>query len=218
MLTRADLLFERFCIERNIVCSRIPTGPDQTPDYEIRLGTKPVEVEVKQMEANEEDRAFAEKFHRTGRAAWWVDRGRARQSILDAIKQLRAYAKGRMPTIVLLYDTIGTSTGYLDSGSIAYCLYGPEQWHFAVGRDPGSHAYLGSTFGGGRVATLQHNTTLSAVAVLREPISDQRIELLVYHNTYAALPLLPEDLRAEGVRHFMFRAPDAVRLPRWQEA
>ena len=218
MLTQADLLFERFCTERDIVCSRIPTGSARTPDYEIRLGIKPVAVEVKQLEANEEDRAFAEKVHRRGRAAWWVDRGRAKQSILDAIKQLRAYAKDRMPAIVGLYDTIGTSTGYLDSGSIAYCLYGPEQWRFAVGHGPGSHAYLGSKFGGGRVATDQHNTTLSAVAVLREPILKERIELFVYHNTYAALPLLPRDLRAEGVKHFMFRAPDAVRLPRWQEA
>jgi Phage integrase family len=109
---------------------------------------------------------------------------RALQSILDGVKQLRAYAKGRRPAIVVLYELAGLLE-YLKPDNIAQCLYGPRQVHVAVPEDAGQEGWvLGSSYGGGRVATEHHNTTLSAVAVLRTSGGTETVS--VFHNAFAA--------------------------------
>jgi hypothetical protein len=124
-------------------------------------------------------------------ASYWVNMSRARQSILDGVKQLRAYAKGGRPAIVVLYELAGLLE-YLKADNIAQCLYGPRQVH---------------------VATEHHNTTLSAVAVLRTSGGTETVS--VFHNAFAAVPIEPYRFRFDGVRHFAWRTPDPNRVPGW---
>jgi hypothetical protein len=172
-------------------------------------------VEVKQLEPSVEDRRIFEQARDAQSTGYWVDMSRARQSILDGVRQLRARCKGRQPAMIVLYEVVDL-LGYLDSDSIAQCLYGPERVQIAVPHDPGREPWvLGGSHGGGRVATETHNTTLSAVGVL------QRIgegdALTVFHNVFATFPIDPHRFRFEGVRHFAWQAPDANHLPRWVE-
>jgi hypothetical protein len=132
MLTEAESLFEPFCVEHQIACQRIPEGAEKTPDYEITLAGRRIAVEVKQLEPNAQDLAFFEDLRTIGHAGGAVDTGRARSAIQDAMKQLRPYAKGRMPAVVVLYDTMGSAIGYLDADNLADCLYGEEKVHFLV--------------------------------------------------------------------------------------
>jgi hypothetical protein len=217
-MTEAELLFEDFCRHRQITLSRIPVGPLPTPDYEMACGQLRAAVEVKQLEPNVEDLARAAELDSKGMTTGWVQMDRARQSILDGTKQLRSYAKGQLPGIVLLYDTMGIGSQYLSSECISRCLYGPEVVHLSVPRDPPREpVVLGSSFGGGRVATGVHNTTLSAAAVLRFSKHEGRGWLLVYHNVHAALPLDPDALRYPDVLHYVLRSGSPGEFPRWQE-
>lgn len=217
VLTQAEILFEKYCTDHGIPFTRIPEGLTRTPDYELVLGGGAVAVEVKQLDPNEEDRAFLHDLRTKGRAGGMVDMGRAWQSIQDAVKQLRRYAKGRMPAVVLLYNSMGSAIPHLDPYNLAYCLYGPEKVHYAVPADPHLDVrQLGMSRGGGSLATKQHNTTLSAIAVLQH-ISADEVGLSVYHNIHASTPLRPAQCEVHGIRQYKFEQPGPGLMPDWRQ-
>lgn len=214
MLTEAEILFERFCNYRSVPWQRIPECSQRTPDYEITLSGQPVAVEVKQIEPNASDLAFFAELRTRGSAGRSVNTSRAQDHIRSAAKQLRAYAKGKMPALAVLYDTMGL-TGYLDPYSIARCLYGPERVHFAIGSFAEDDVFLGMSHGPGRVATRQHNTSLSGVAVIQP--ADPDVHLNLFHNRFAEIPLEPNVMRLAGVRQFVFSSAKPGLIEEWQE-
>jgi hypothetical protein len=212
-MTISERHFERFCERRRIPVRRLPEGQGRTPDYEIFVDGAEILAEVKQIEPNAGDRDILNEVTNGRAASYWVNMSRARQSILDGVRQLRGYAKEGRSGIVVLYELVPL-LGYLDADSIAQCLYGPERVHVAVPEDPAREPWvLGGSHGGGRVATEDHNTTLSAVAVLR--MSGETEEVSIFHNVFAAVPVDPDRFRFDGVRHFAWQAPDPRFLPRW---
>lgn len=218
-MTEADILFERFCSERQIGIKRIVESSTMTPDYEIRIGSLVVAVEVKQLTPINDDKKFLKKFREQGAKAHYVNMDRPRQNIRCATKQLRAHTQRLMPAIVVLFDTLGGLLGYLDLDNIAQCLYGAEQFHFAVPNpEPGvprkKPEILGASLGGGRIATEKHNTTLSAVCILKFERAANRLSMEVLHNCYAAKPIDPNNFRIPDVTHFMYKATDAHTMPR----
>lgn len=219
-MTEAEHLFERFCREAGVECRRIGEGPTKTPDYEVRVGGLLVAVEVKQLEPNADDTAKLEKLQKERRVSGWENMERPRQSILDATRQLRAHAKGVMPGVCVLYDTVGGLFGYLDSDNIAQCLYGAERYHYVVPdyeanpQETGPEL-IGVSLGGRRIATPEHNTTLSAVAVLRSGGSAGQLSMAVFHNCYAAIPLPPESFSLPNVTHFVYRSSVPGAIPEW---
>lgn len=52
--------------------------------------------------------------------------------------------------------------------------------------------------------TKEHNTSILALALLRE-VGPKSITLVVYHNSFAAVPLRLADLPRRGVHHFSMR-------------
>jgi hypothetical protein len=212
-MTESEMLFERFCRERGITFKRLEEAATRTPDYEMGLATLRAAVEVKQLEPNTQDRKLLSELRQTGAMSHWVNMQRPRQAILDATRQLRAHGRGVMPSIALLFDMAGGLLGYLGAASIAQSLYGARLVHLAD--VPGRQLeVLGASFGGRRVATEKHNTSLSAVAVLRLFQNDV-LSLTMFHNRYAAIPLDPSELRARNVEHFAWTQDTAAVLPRW---
>lgn len=208
-------MFEAFCAARDIKCSRIPESREKSPDYEVILLDRPVAVEIKQLEPNASDREIATQLATLGRAAFSVEMGRARDSITAAVKQLRPYTEKRIPGIVVLHDATGTAN-YLDPYNIAYCLYGAEKVRFSVPADPRQEIqHLGMSRGGGSVATPKHNTTLSAVGVLRHGWEPGELVLAIFHNLHAAVPLRWEEVARYGIPQFRFGAKDEGRMPEW---
>jgi hypothetical protein len=216
MSTKAEELFEQFCGSRGIPCHRISETLRKTPDYEIVLGTTEILVEVKQLEPNDEDRAFFERLRTEGHASEMVDMGRARPAIHDAMKQLGPHARGRKPALVVLHDTMGSARGYLDAYKLAYCLYGSERVHYLVPNDPGRNiVYAGMSRGGRSVATAHHNTTLSAVAILHSPGLSGIPDLTVFHNLHARIPLPVQDCAAYGIPQHRFAPAHPGEMPDW---
>jgi hypothetical protein len=212
-MTESEILFERFCGERGVVFKRLEEGPARTPDYEISLGSGWAAVEVKQLEPNTQDRRLLIELRQQGATSQWVNMERPRQAIVDATRQLRAHGRGVMPGIVVLFDLAGGLLGYLGADSIAQSLYGARRVHVA---DVAGQALevLGVSFGGRRAATEQHNTTLSAVAVMRLFRNDE-MSLTIFHNRFAAIPLDPSELQVQDVEQFAWKQETAAVLPRW---
>lgn len=217
MLTESEVLFEKLCNGRGIAFCRIPTGNVRTPDYELSLSCGKVLVEVKQLEPNADDLAYHEELRTKGLAHRMVDMGRAGPAIDDAVEQLRPHAKGKMPAIVVLYDTMGT-TNYLDPYSVSVSLYGPEKINIDVPADPrGEPIVRGMSRGGDAVATPTHNTTLSAVAVLDGPAQGVSMDLRLFHNCNAKIRLPLVGFSEYGFRQFEFAVPTPGTMPEWIE-
>lgn len=214
-MTASEILFERFCQERCVEIKRIETTEARTPDYEVRLASGSVAVEIKQLEPGASDQELLNSLRRGRTVSQWVNMGRPREAILGGTKQLRAYARGVMPGIVVLFDTAGGLLGYLGADSIGHSMYGPRRVHFAASEDKDVEV-VGNSLGGGRVATERHNTTLSAVGVLRL-FQNGGLSLAVFHNRHAALPLDPNELRVRDVEHFAWAEHGAGALPRWMK-
>jgi hypothetical protein len=159
---------------------------------------------------------------RQGRAvAGYSNKARPCQSIRDGAKQLREYIAGRrLAGVVVLFDTMAGLLGYLDAGSIAASLYGPEIFHFSVS-DADLRAarpeakFLGASLGGGRVVTPLDNTSLNAVGVLRFDRPVDRISLTLFHNCHAAISIAPDEFRISDVTHLAYRAHHTEMLPTW---
>lgn len=211
-LTISEILFERFCKERGIECQRVEPADSRTPDYEIRLASRPAAVEVKQLQPSPDDMALLSDLGRGRVVSHWVNMGRPREALLDGTRQLRAYARGIMPGFVVLFDTVGGLLGYLGGDSMGHSMYGPRQVHFTDGIDREAEV-VGVSLGGGRVATESHNTTLSAAGVLRL-FQDGRMSMVMFHNQFAALPMNPAEFRIPDVEHFIW-ATEGEALPRW---
>ena len=220
-MTESENLFERYCRERKIEIRRLEECSVETPDYEIQIGPLIAAVEIKQLEPNAEDKKVIDQLRQGRPVAHWENMERPRNSLHDAVDQLRTYSQRTlqpMPGIVVLFDTLGGLLGYLDSDNIAQCMYGPKCFHFGVvasDSEPSQDGleFLGASLGGRRIVTEQHNTTLSAVAVLKR--SAEQLSLTVFHNKYAALPIAPSDFRVPDVTHFSYLADDPCTLPRW---
>ncbi len=127
---------------------------------------------------------------------------RVRKKINDSLKQIRARTEGKLPGMLVLYDQ-GRVAGHIDPYNIKTAMYGLEQVHFAVQRDPSKSPYAaGMSHGPGQKMTENDNTSISAIAALW--MSDaSNIHLHVYHNTYAVVPLEPTVLASFPVVQYL---------------
>jgi hypothetical protein len=121
----------------------------------------------------------------------YVPGARVRQEITDAKRQLKNMAYGAHPAVLVLYNNTGVGSGCFTAHDVLTALYGQEVIVYAVPNDPRNDSrLLGHRFGGGRGVTPTMNTSLSALAVLRD-VGEPTLSLDVYHNCYAALGPAP---------------------------
>lgn len=215
--TLSEYLFERFCGERGIPCSRIPEGSIKTPDYELFPDTTPVVVEVKEIEPAEEiesDRVMAERGW--GNVLSHTPGGRVRAKIAACSPQIKARTQGRFPSILVVSDE-ARAMGHVEPYNIRVAMYGLEQ--ILINVPPPGHGApyeTGMTYGPKRKMTPEHNTSISAVASLFMTARDV-IELFVYHNRHARVPVPPTLLEPHGVRQFELGDPIPGQIADWQE-
>jgi hypothetical protein len=222
--TVSEALFEEFCRLLAIPFEPIPVEeaekPDdrpRTPDYEIHPNGHRVVVEVKQINANEDDKRAERELESVGHADIAPKASpRVRKKIADAAPQLKRRAKGICPALLVLYDNASpVGNFYTDPYTIKAAMFGHEQVVLSVPQDFSAPVGVHDRkFGPKRKMTPHDNTTISAVAVMIADRCRPR-ELLVYHNPFAAIPLPADWLRAEMVRHFNLTGKRALQFQHW---
>lgn len=200
----SELLFEDYCTRAGIEWRRIAEEHGKTPDYQLAFDGRTIIAEVKEITKNKEeresDRLLKERGY--GTVLGGKPGARVRKKIMDSSPQIKARTVGRHHGLLVLYDN-GQIAGHLDPYHIMTAMHGLEVVNFAVPRDPSARPYAtGTRFGPNKKMTRDANTSISAIGALVVTAPDRIIELHVYHNPFAVVPIEPVLLARRGIRQF----------------
>ena len=214
-VTRSEAVFEDFCRLHGIPCERITVGTTRSPDYRIFPCGEAVICEVKEIEPTREEKQAQAALERGEPVSFGgIVGARVRKKITDGAPQIRKYAKGRCPGVLVLWEADWVPH-HLTAYNIKAAMYGFDAIVYAVPKDPEKAPYpVDRKSGGKRRVTDSHNTSLSAVAALRT--IDDRIECRVYHNVFAAIRLRPALLQLPDVWHYKLRQGQVGQFDEWE--
>lgn len=216
MKTPSEKVFESFCAKAGLACNRIPEEDSKTPDYELTIDGQRIIVEVKELDRNKEEQKAAQLASERGYGSGLSNTpgDRVRKKIKVSSAQIKARTKGTYPSILVLFNR-GQVVGHLEPYNIRVAMYGIEQVHITVPRDRSVKPYTtGKSYGPKRKMTEEHNTSISAIGVLLTP---GEIELRVYHNKHAAVPLDPVLLSGYGVHQYELGSDVPGDTAKWKE-
>jgi len=211
--TESEALFEELCEQHSVPCRRLPESPDrQQPDYELELAGNVVVAEVKQIDPNQEDRAFNDALHRDGMATQrrnpdLVAR-RVRNHIKESRAQLEAYLNCHPQTAALLVLFDAARNKYTDPYTIQTAMYGWEQVVLDVPPigQPITVADRGFAPRNNREVRPDKNEHLSALATLHEcrgieEPHERFLAMRFYHNLLAVHRIAPIWWSADHIEH-----------------
>ena len=187
--TYSETLFEEYCQENHIVCTRVSVNSERSPDFRIQIGQTLVVCEVKQIDMNESDRKVLATVNAGIPTNFYVV-NRVRSKLKDVSAQLKDAALAGIPTMVVLYNNspVHDYTGYPD---VLQAMFGRKSSIVTFSASQGSGPVVSPPFfGGNRGLGTGQNTSVSAVAALKRDSADQ-LQLCVYHNPHSRVPLDP---------------------------
>jgi hypothetical protein len=187
--TLSEQAVEEFCNRHHIEFRRIKVARKQgnrRPDYAIKVGGGWCILEVKEIAPTDEDNSLLEELSKGIIKGRWVAPGkRLRGPIRSGEHQLRKFSARKLPTVICLLDT--TVSFHVEDFHISAAMLGDETLYFGVSPETGTGQFLGSAPGRNAMLRRDERTTVSAVAVLRQPSSGSEVVVDLYHNPYAAV-------------------------------
>ena len=190
-MTESEIKFEQFCNAQNIKFDRINMGQARTPDYDIFVNSQKIVVEVKELQANDEDKKAVQDWEIQKSAIWGSRRigDRIRYKLDDAKRQIEVRAKGICPSMLFLYDDRPFPVRGIFSYEILVAMYGWETIDLHAPEKLGEPVTFGKhRFGKGKKFHERVHTYISGLAILSESTSDS-LHLAIYVNDYADKPL-----------------------------
>ena len=217
-MTESEELFEIFCREAAIPIERVQSGHQKTADYFIGQDDRRLVVEVKQFDPNSRDRIILNKSpEEFGEQEAFYDGmpgDRVRLKINKSMTQLKSLSKGVIPTLLVLFDNVNLWPEMCDPSAIKVAMYGVETILITNEESPNGGARIVDRWHGShRKATSSTNTTLGGIAPLL--IEDGRLHLKVFHNYFAALPILHDHLMSQMVTHYQLMQNPEVAFTEW---
>ena len=197
-MTKGEIAFREFCEANSISIRRISEANEhQTPDYELTIDDAKVVSEVKDIEMNDEEKDVQRKMKIGQLQVWGSSRlgSRVRDDIGKANRQLKNLSYGKLPSILVLFDTRPIPFNMLYPYEIKVAMYGFETLDLSVSKDFSPPVVIGRRFGPGKKFTPSQNTSTSAVAILEHKNGDVGYQLIIYHNRFASVPLFPSLFR-----------------------
>lgn len=206
--TISEELFEQLCSSSKVPCQPVVTGVERTPDFRIWLGGIQVICEVKQINPNAEDRAELEDAN-CGEAVGRLVPNRMRKTLKDVSAQLKVASRGGFPTLLVVYDNTPFKM-YTFHSDVVQAIFGHDCVSVSFFDNSADPPMVSEPFfGGDRAFTPNHNTSVSALAIL-DGGPTSRLSLRVYHNPYALVLLQTEILDVLPVTRCLL--PDATRI------
>jgi hypothetical protein len=178
--TTSEALFEVFCHANGIAWERIPEAETPRPDYVVWLASRPVYVEVKQLD---EDADFAS----AGIPSTRTIGDHIRAKINEARRQVQFGASNGAPTILLVYNNIDPLQAFgTELQDFLTAMYGELTLRLERG------TILESFYGRNGAFRSEKNTSFSAIGQLQRTSSGG--EVTIFENIYAGIPLQYDQL------------------------
>ena len=220
-MTISEKSFEVFCETNNLVYKRIEISlvpGTKVPDYELYTETGLIVVEIKQFNPNEEEKRLQKQLEKRGRTEIYGKEpgAKARLKIQSGAKQLKARGGERKPTLLVLYNNVPISNRGVDPYEIKAAMYGIEKLDIDINSVNSEVNTVDRGFGPKRKMTPTSNTSVSAIASLCHESSGEFI-MQIFHNIYAAVPLLVEALQRSTIKHFTLGEKVHGCFQDWQE-
>jgi len=196
-MTISEKLFEQFCRENNIQFSRLLPDGNKTPDYEINLGDQHIILEIKEFALNNEEKIAINDFKKKRFSSWGSSKvgNRIRYKIDDSKRQIERLASGKCPAILLLYDARPFPIKGTSPYEIEVAMYGWESIDLHVPENLEKPVRFGKhRFGKGKKFRSDCHTYISAIGMLREIEPTEQLNLDIYLNVYADMPLQIDSL------------------------
>jgi len=172
-------------------------------------------VEVKQFDPNPEEIKLQKQLEDRG----WTDvfggepGAKVRLKIQSAGKQLKSRGAGSVPSMVVLYNNVSISRRGTHPYEIKTAMYGMEKIDLSIASDISTGTSVKDRgFGPKRKMTPSSNTSISAVAALYSGL-----EMYVFHNIYAAMPLNIHSFQGEKIKHYAISDKVLGQFQEWQE-
>ena len=210
MKTQSEKWFESFCDKKEIKYSRIEEGKNRTPDYNLIIDGTNIIVEVKEFSRNKQEKESDKQLEELGygRALSNIPGDRVRKKITSASPQIKSRTKGKNPSILVLCDILygcGQVVGHTDSYNIRVGMYGLEQVHIAMPNNYSDDLQVkGMSYGPKKKMTEKQNTSISAIGVL-STTEEKNINLVIYHNKHAAVPLNYNIISKYGITQYTLK-------------
>lgn len=200
-MTVSETLFEQYCTQGNISLRRLTPDGRKTPDFEVILGGKKVIIEVKELTPNYGEKLADREFNEKGYAVWGDNKvgTRVRYKINESKHQLKRFAEGKYPALLVLYDARPSNVRGIYAYEILVAMYGFESIDLHVPEDLSEPVRMGKhRFGKGKKVGPDRHSYFSALAVLREMNDSANLHLDVYDNVFAAIKIPYEYIAAHN--------------------
>ena len=204
-MTKSELLFEKFCQVRCIRYERISPGASKTPDYGIYVDETKIIIEVKEIDANADEKQKIKEFDAQGTISIKSRLGkRIYDKITDAAGKFKDSVLNGHPSVLVLYNKVRLYK-HTSPGDILAGMYG--RLYFPVFGNPGESLKIGEIKSGPKKKmTPDINTSISAVGVLEESSSGDP-HFSVYHNFHAKVHLDPLLLSRFSIKSYWVNDP-----------
>ena len=204
-MTKSELLFEQFCKAYRIKYERIPAGSAKAPDYNIYLNGERIAIEIKEIDPNPDEETKIQEFERQGTISIKSQLGkRIRDKITDTAGKFKESSESGHPSVLVLYNNVKLYK-HTEPSDILAGMYG--QLYFPVSGNVGQPLKIGEMQSGPKKKmTPDTNTSISAVAVIKVS-GNSDLNLSVYHNHHARVPLNPSLLSGFSVEQHTVNDP-----------
>ena len=89
-MTESEKLFESYCSNKGIDCTKIKESTDKTPDYLIKINGYKIIIELTQFNINDNEKDFSKSMQQNNFIVYNPeDEKRIRQKIKDKTEQLK---------------------------------------------------------------------------------------------------------------------------------
>lgn len=218
--TKSERLFEEFAQKQGWNISKISESLNKSPDYDVLINCKRMIFEIKEIVENEDDKRNKKflKEHGYSDVISKTPGQYVRAKIISAKNQLKKFKELKIPMLVVLYDNSMNRTTKLDQYELLVGMYGLESVILAFPQDKHRSPYsVGMKYGTKSQTNKQHNTSISALAVIVE--KDNNLVLDIYHNKFASVPLSNYDISGEYISHYRLACGnEPFDRPTWEKS
>jgi hypothetical protein len=213
---KSETLFETLCSAQGLGYSKIKEGTIKTPDYFVEIDGTVFVAEVKQIDPNDEQKKLLAEFKKNKFISVSTTPGeKVRSKIKSSTAQISKLAKGKMPGMLVLYNNLSLVLGDpIEPYNIRVGMFGFDTIVLTKPRDFSAPRIIDKKFGPKRKITKEHNTSISALAVINEK---EPIWLDIYHNPYAAIPFTHGIFQKRGNREYELAEKQPLKFQEWEE-